>query len=111
MKYPVFVGIHIAIVVICGICLIWFHRRRRLHPIPGRYPLSSILTAVVTMVTVGNQGLIVGLDQSVLPCWVVCSQLNLPNAPRLHWHMLNVICVVWINNYNRTHSRMCGCYH
>jgi hypothetical protein len=70
MKTPGLSGIHLGSAILCVIFVIWFYYRRQLHPLPGRYPKSSMLNAWLVILTIINQTLIISLDVNDYPCWL-----------------------------------------
>jgi hypothetical protein len=63
-------SLHLSLAVICMVFVIWFHDRRHLHPLPGRYPRSSILNACLIIFTFINQTMTMNADISAYPCWL-----------------------------------------
>jgi hypothetical protein len=64
MDNPGLAGLHFAIVILCALLMLLFYRRRQLHPLAGRYPKSSILSAWLVILTLLNQAFTGAMDIS-----------------------------------------------
>lgn len=59
--------VHYTVAAVYAICMIWFAQRRRIHPIPGRYPGAVLVNCAVLFLMLLNQA--AGYTVDSYPCF------------------------------------------